>query len=214
MLAYNNHKEDEKDGVDLEKVKDEKSLLLPKHEQQREQMYVVMDSFEFDSYASKEAMTPKRPPLWEAIASGIRLNLIPGLVMIVLAAIVVICYYVVPEITELLNKIADMKHKYGYLFSGISTSVFGGIIPFIFMTLQEKWIEPEVFAQTPQWLIVCRFVQHQSPPSPDKTLHLLKGLWFVGSDFCFICCIFVSRASRWTPCTGCRPTSLEKALTS
>ncbi len=189
MLAYNNnHKEDEKDGVDLEK--DEKSLLLPKNEQQREQMYVVMDSFEFDSKASKEAMASKRPPLWEAIVSGIRLNLIPGLVMIVLATIVVICYYLVPEITELLNKIAEMKHKYGYLFSGISTSVFGGIIPFIFMTLQEKWTEPKVFAQTPQWLIVCRFL-HQTPftipPSPKQitSRDLLNGLCFCWIRFLF-----------------------------
>jgi len=64
---------------------------------------------------------------------SIKVNLIPGLILQTFAVALLIMYYNVDAVKTLCNDIADLKTSYGYLFSGISTAIFGGLLPTLFM---------------------------------------------------------------------------------
>lgn len=67
-----------------------------------------------------------------------RANLIPGLILQALAIAIVLAYFYWSPITSALENAADLKAKWGYLFSIPSTALFGGVIPLYFLRFQKS----------------------------------------------------------------------------
>jgi hypothetical protein len=63
-----------------------------------------------------------------------RRNLVPGLVLQALALSVVVLYSVWAPFNTWLKGIGELKTDFGYAFSGLSTAVFGGLLPFAFLS--------------------------------------------------------------------------------
>ena len=73
--------------------------------------------------------------LKQRIGEGIRVNLIPGLVLWALGGNLVIIYYMGEFSRPWFNEIISLKETYGFAYSAVSTCIFGGLIPYIFMQL-------------------------------------------------------------------------------
>lgn len=79
--------------------------------------------------------------LYQSMHEGVRAgrkNLVPGLVIWAVATTLVVGYYKIPAMYEILEKVAAFKVHHGIYFSFISTSIFGGIFPFIVQRLNRK----------------------------------------------------------------------------
>lgn len=61
---------------------------------------------------------------------GLKKNLLPGLVLQACALVIVLGYAFIPTVREWLDVLGDVKTRYGYGYSALSTAVFGGVIPF------------------------------------------------------------------------------------
>ncbi|MEM6314030.1 MAG: hypothetical protein AAF743_08075 [Planctomycetota bacterium] len=69
-----------------------------------------------------------------AIADGIDAgvaNLRPGAVLWVIALAIVLGYYFVPAVASALEHVAVLKQRYGFLFSGISTTLSSAVVPLL-----------------------------------------------------------------------------------
>lgn len=62
-----------------------------------------------------------------------RSNFIPGLVLQAFAVSLVIAYYAWPSAQVFCDRLANLKAGWGFTFSMVSTSLFGGVIPYLFM---------------------------------------------------------------------------------
>lgn len=71
--------------------------------------------------------------------TAIRQNWLSGLILQGFAVIIVLSYYFVPAFQSLLGNIAEWKQKGGYLFSAVSTALFGGLFPLMI----QLWFERE-----------------------------------------------------------------------
>lgn len=71
--------------------------------------------------------------LWLTSLAGVRVNLLPGVCLWVLGAIVVLVYYLVPQSLGFFDAILDLKVSHGYVYSAVATGVFGGVIPFLYL---------------------------------------------------------------------------------
>lgn len=58
--------------------------------------------------------------------------LLPGYILLSLAALLVFCYYNVPAVTEVLSWFGRLKAEWGYVFAFACTSFFGGFMPWLF----------------------------------------------------------------------------------
>ncbi|MDF1658293.1 MAG: hypothetical protein P1U58_11825 [Verrucomicrobiales bacterium] len=86
---------------------------------------------------------PKSQPsyfrtLWLASLSGVRVNFVPGIALWVIGILVVAVYYGVPDSAGVFDRIIDLKERYGYAFSAVSTATFGGLIPFICLLCSKR----------------------------------------------------------------------------
>lgn len=57
----------------------------------------------------------------------------PGIFLWVIGLAVVYAYYNLKGAGDVFAKIIELKETHGYLYSGISTAVFGGLIPFLYL---------------------------------------------------------------------------------
>jgi hypothetical protein len=73
-----------------------------------------------------------RPPLFAQGIAAARANLIPGIVLWIVAVGIVLSYYFLPAAQAFFQEVARLKSTYGYAFSFISTALFGGLVPFVF----------------------------------------------------------------------------------
>lgn len=69
------------------------------------------------------------------IVGGLRQNFIPGLILWMIGLGLVSTYYLVESARPLFLQIIDWKQNYGYVYSALSTALFGGLLPFVFMKL-------------------------------------------------------------------------------
>jgi len=65
------------------------------------------------------------------IKRGMRRNLVPGLLLQATAATMVVLYLSSAGARGWIDSIGAAKFRYGYLFSALSTMLFGGVIPFL-----------------------------------------------------------------------------------
>ena len=70
---------------------------------------------------------------WAAGLRGARANLVPGLVLQAFALGLVLGYYFVPGIAEALRHLEALRERFGITYSIISTALFGGLIPWIYL---------------------------------------------------------------------------------
>ena len=73
--------------------------------------------------------------LKQRIGEGIRVNLIPGLVLWIMGVCMVAVYYLGEFSRPWFNQIIILKETYGFAYSAVSTCFFGGLIPYVFMQL-------------------------------------------------------------------------------
>jgi hypothetical protein len=64
---------------------------------------------------------------------GLRRNLVPGLVLQTCALAILIGYAWLPAFHTLLDSVGALKTRYGYAYSALSTALFGGFIPFVYL---------------------------------------------------------------------------------
>jgi hypothetical protein len=69
------------------------------------------------------------------IKSALRVNLLPGLCLQLFALIIVLGYFYWPASQQFFHVFADLKAEYGALYAVVATSIFGGLLPFIYMFL-------------------------------------------------------------------------------
>ena len=64
-----------------------------------------------------------------------RINLIPGLALWIMGVCLVAVYYFGEFSRPWFNEIISLKETYGFAYSAVSTCIFGGLIPYLFMQL-------------------------------------------------------------------------------
>ncbi len=72
------------------------------------------------------------------IKNALRKNIIPGIFLWVIATGLLISYYLYPSSRPVFEVFGELKTRYGFLYSAVSTSVFGGIIPYSFLVLTRR----------------------------------------------------------------------------
>jgi len=72
------------------------------------------------------------------IKSAIGANLLPGLCLQLFALTIGLSYFYWPASQQTFQFFADLKAEYGGMYAVISTSIFGGLLPFIYMFLSGK----------------------------------------------------------------------------
>ena len=76
--------------------------------------------------------------LFKECKKGIKANIVPGLILQAFAVSIVICYYNFDSVQSFCNSIAQMKEEHGYLFSALSTALFGGFLPFLYLIYSKR----------------------------------------------------------------------------
>jgi hypothetical protein len=65
--------------------------------------------------------------------AGVKRNALPGLALQVFALGLVLLYYLSPGARPGFDAVAGWKTQYGFGYSALSTAVFGGLIPFLYL---------------------------------------------------------------------------------
>jgi len=79
--------------------------------------------------------TPRRYEApWLAGLRAARANLLPGLFVQAIMLSLVLGYYLLPATRELLDHLAAMKARWGFLYSAVSAVIAGAVIPTLFAT--------------------------------------------------------------------------------
>ena len=81
-------------------------------------------------------MSTDRPTFRGACSAGLqgaRANLVPGLVLQTFALALVLGYYFVPGVVEALQDFATFRDRAGIPYSMISTALFGGLMPWLYI---------------------------------------------------------------------------------
>ncbi len=69
-------------------------------------------------------------------------NWLAAVILQSFALAIILGYYFHPPTQALLEQVASLKTHWGFLFSFVSTSIFGGILPFIFQQIQPATRQP------------------------------------------------------------------------
>jgi hypothetical protein len=77
--------------------------------------------------------------LLDASLAAIKRTFVPGLVLQSIALLLIVVYYTSSSAKESFDHLADLKAKGGLLFSGLSTALFGGLIPTLASWAREDW---------------------------------------------------------------------------
>ena len=67
-----------------------------------------------------------------------RRNLLPGLVLQTCALLIVLAYAFLPSFHAILDDVGALKARFGYVFSAISTAIFGGVIPYLILAATKQ----------------------------------------------------------------------------
>ena len=76
--------------------------------------------------------------VWARVCHGLRVNLVPGLVLQVVAGSVVTLYYQHPGFRVLCDHIGAAKVAGGWWFALCSTAIFGGLVPWCYLALSGR----------------------------------------------------------------------------
>lgn len=74
----------------------------------------------------------------QSILAALKKNLLPGLVLQLFAASILVIYFFVPAAKPLFTLFGELKQTYGFGYSFIATALFGGLIPFLYLLLSKN----------------------------------------------------------------------------
>jgi hypothetical protein len=100
---------------------------------------------------------PKRGQLLEPCFRGMRSNLRPALVLQAFALTIVCGYFWSAQVKAALDVVGELKVRYGYAYSALSTCLFGGLVPYAVLSLsgriphQRRWAELGFYALLWLW---------------------------------------------------------------
>ncbi|WP_341676393.1 hypothetical protein [Niveibacterium sp. SC-1] len=77
-------------------------------------------------------------PFLNSAAKAARANLVPGIFLQGLAAILLVLYFGVSSARPVFEWFATLKTEYGYLYSAIATALCGGLVPFAYLYFTGK----------------------------------------------------------------------------
>ncbi len=72
---------------------------------------------------------------WRAGLAGARANMLPGFVLQAVALTLVVGYYTVPGVADALRGLTELRARWGVGFSMLSTSLAGGLVPWLYLRL-------------------------------------------------------------------------------
>ena len=75
---------------------------------------------------------------WGRCRSNLRANLITGVCIWVIGGAVIFSYYELEYFANLLDHLGSLKTDHGFLYSALSTSLFGGVIPYAALLLRKS----------------------------------------------------------------------------
>ncbi|HSC68451.1 MAG TPA: hypothetical protein VLC79_12215 [Cellvibrio sp.] len=78
----------------------------------------------------------------DSIFSALKKNLLPGMVLQLFAAAILIIYFFIPASKPVFSWFGLLKQEYGFAYSFIATAIFGGLIPFLYLWLS-KGLSPD-----------------------------------------------------------------------
>src|SRR4051812_37856262 len=81
---------------------------------------------------------------WRQAKAAARANFVPGLILQAFALALFLAYYFHPPSHQAMEALAAFKSRWGWRYSFVSTALFGGLIPFLFLRLN-----PRTRARTP-----------------------------------------------------------------
>ncbi len=73
--------------------------------------------------------------LTQNIKAALKENLLPGLCLQAFALAIAVAYFQWPAAAPVFNYFADLKLAYGWRYAMLSTALFGGLIPFLYLWL-------------------------------------------------------------------------------
>lgn len=74
----------------------------------------------------------------QSILVALKKNLLPGLVLQLFAAGILVVYFFVPASKPAFTIFGELKQIYGFGYSFIATALFGGLIPFLYLWLSNS----------------------------------------------------------------------------
>jgi hypothetical protein len=83
-------------------------------------------------------LTPKKDAPWRSGIQGARANFLPGIALQLAALALVLGYYNVPGIHGVLSRLAEIRQATGLSFGIVSTALFGGILPFLYIHFSSR----------------------------------------------------------------------------
>jgi hypothetical protein len=78
-------------------------------------------------------LTPSPEPPWRAGLRGVRANALPGFVLQAAALVLVVMFYHHPPTRDALERLRAFRQEAGFGFSVVSTALFGGLVPFLYL---------------------------------------------------------------------------------
>ena len=80
---------------------------------------------------------------------GAKSNLLPGSVLWVMGIVLVVLYYRVGAVAEVLDEVGNFKLKYSPWFAMLSTALFGSLIPWVAQAVFLKGEDRQAFGKVP-----------------------------------------------------------------
>ena len=80
--------------------------------------------------------------LFAPCVASMKKNVLPGLVLQGFALLIILGYYFSESVAQAINTLGELKLQYGYFYSGLSTALCGGLIPY-FVLLAAGQITPK-----------------------------------------------------------------------
>ena len=93
------------------------------------------------------ATTTSREPPWKAGLRGARANLLPGLILQLTALIVVLAYYHHAPSRMAFEQLTAFRAHAGFSFGMVTTGIFGGLLPFLYLRFIAAGICPYAWRQ-------------------------------------------------------------------
>eukprot|EP01127_Copromyxa_protea_P015548 TRINITY_DN4484_c0_g1_i1.p1 TRINITY_DN4484_c0_g1~~TRINITY_DN4484_c0_g1_i1.p1 ORF type:complete len:269 (-),score=43.50 TRINITY_DN4484_c0_g1_i1:89-895(-) len=145
----------------------------------------------------KEAFGPVKVTVIDALKA----NALPGLILFLLEAVLIVLYYYCLECSSTFVWIGEIKQQWGYLYSALATSLFGGFLPWVIgLCTNEiprdntKLVLATFFFLILDWAIIGVIVD---------ALYRCQAIMFgTGSDAATIIKKVAFDMFVWTPCAG------------
>jgi hypothetical protein len=110
--------------------------------------------------------------LLQEVRSAAKANILPGLVLQTFALALVLSFFFIPSTAPIFQGIADIKATHSTLFAIVSTSLFGGLVPFVFLYLKKKIIS-DVYKHLLFYIVLWAFMGWLI-----DSFYQLQSLWF------------------------------------